>query len=888
MRAVDKTAEAMKTRRLGRGFLLILLGWLALIALAQAQGGQWTKIADEGQTFYIEGSKTVRYGAGGYWIQRTVIGSADCSNAFFGSDPLYGTVKQCDVLDAAAGGANAAPLAIFTATPNTATAGTPIALNATASTDSDGTITSYAWTFGDGTSGTGATTSKTYTAGGVYTITLAVTDYRGASGSATRVVVVTDGSSQWTKVADENQTFNIAGSKVVRYGAGDHWIQRMVSGGVDCSNAFFGNDPLYGTVKECDVLEGFVASPNAAPIAIFSATPTTVTAGTAIALNATGSNDSDGTISGYSWTFGDGSSGTGAIISKTYAVGGAYNVSLTVTDNQGATGNAVHTVTVTGGGQWIKVADENQAFTVAGSKTVRYGAGGNWVQLTLTGNAQCSNGFFGSDPLYGTVKECDVLDAGGANAPPLASFTATPDTVAAGTAIALNATASTDSDGLIASYAWTFGDGTTGTGPTIGKTYAAGGTYSIGLAVTDNQGAVGNATRIVTVTDGNSRWIKVADEDQTFVVAGSKTVRYGTGNSWIQRTLSGSVHCSNAFFGGDPAHLIVKECDVLEAGPTSGPTLTNLSPADGALVTGGARPTLAADYADASGIAASTVKLFLDGVDITASSQVMAGRVSYTPAQNLTETMHTVRVTVANTLGKVSEQTWTFDVDSPTTTTIGNLAPSNVLLRAGAQPTISADYADAGGINLGTVKLTLDEVDVTAAAQVTAQGVRYTPPAPLPVGRHVAYLRVTNNQGRTTSALWPFEVDTPAVYAVNNFITAVATDAQGRVDVKIIEAKCWSKSNNLVDWSDLTALGANTPKILDSNKDVLIKAMKDVPPQGVTELEWIALKARITNKNDFHFVLYGLPETNFAKTEIETALKQLGFKNVEFKNVPLQ
>src|SRR5262250_1346777 len=45
------------------------------------------------------------------------------------------------------------------------------------------------------------------------------------------------------------------------------------------------------------------------------------------------SSDPDGTIASYAWTFGDGASGAGVTASHTYAAGGTYPVSLTVTDN---------------------------------------------------------------------------------------------------------------------------------------------------------------------------------------------------------------------------------------------------------------------------------------------------------------------------------------------------------------------------------------------------------------------------------------------------------------------------------------------------------------------------------------------------------------------------
>ena len=64
-------------------------------------------------------------------------------------------------------------------------------MDSSASTDSDGTIVSRVWAFGDGSTGTGATSSRTYAAAGTYTITLTVTDDDGAATSTTRQVTVT-------------------------------------------------------------------------------------------------------------------------------------------------------------------------------------------------------------------------------------------------------------------------------------------------------------------------------------------------------------------------------------------------------------------------------------------------------------------------------------------------------------------------------------------------------------------------------------------------------------------------------------------------------------------------------------------------------------------------
>jgi subtilisin family serine protease len=86
---------------------------------------------------------------------------------------------------------NQAPKASFTFTTKDLTA----SFDASASSDSDGTIVSYAWNFGDGTTGSGKTTAKTYTAGGTFTVTLTVTDDKGATGVQSQNVTVTAPSS---------------------------------------------------------------------------------------------------------------------------------------------------------------------------------------------------------------------------------------------------------------------------------------------------------------------------------------------------------------------------------------------------------------------------------------------------------------------------------------------------------------------------------------------------------------------------------------------------------------------------------------------------------------------------------------------------------------------
>jgi PKD repeat protein len=118
-----------------------------------------------------------------------------------------------------------------------------------------------------------------------------------------------------------------------------------------------------------------------------------------------------------------------------------------------------------------------------------------------------------------------VVPASGAavNQPPVARATANPVSGTAPLAISVDGSTSSDSDGTIASYAWTFGDGGAAVGATASHTYQSAGTYTTQLKVTDNQGAVGFATLSIVVNAGPSA--PAAPSNLSAAIVAGRTVK---------------------------------------------------------------------------------------------------------------------------------------------------------------------------------------------------------------------------------------------------------------------------------------------------------------------------------------------------------------------------
>lgn len=115
-------------------------------------------------------------------------------------DPFGNTAISAPISVVVKGGTpvNTPPTASFTSTVSGAT----LSVDGSASLDPDGSIASYAWSFGDGGQTTGATASHTYVTGGTYSVTLTVTDNANATGTNTQTIVIAPIAPPPTTAAD--------------------------------------------------------------------------------------------------------------------------------------------------------------------------------------------------------------------------------------------------------------------------------------------------------------------------------------------------------------------------------------------------------------------------------------------------------------------------------------------------------------------------------------------------------------------------------------------------------------------------------------------------------------------------------------------------------------
>lgn len=249
--------------------------------------------------------------------------------------------------------------AVFTAEPTSGVPPLEVAFDASASSDQDGTIVSYEWDFGDGESGTGVTTSHTYTSGGWYEVRLTVANDIGATNWATQDIKAgfptaaftaepTSGVPPLKVTFDASTSYDLDGT-IVRY----EWSfgePYGVATGVTATYTFTsrGSHEVILTVYDNEGFDDDAVQyiKVGMPTAAFSAQPTSGPAPLEVTFDASASYHEYGTIVSYHWNFGDGELGEGVTATHIYATPGTYTVALDVEDEDGFGDSASQNITV--------------------------------------------------------------------------------------------------------------------------------------------------------------------------------------------------------------------------------------------------------------------------------------------------------------------------------------------------------------------------------------------------------------------------------------------------------------------------------------------------------------------------------------------------------------
>ncbi|MEM2869014.1 MAG: PKD domain-containing protein [Thermoplasmata archaeon] len=257
--------------------------------------------------------------------------------------------------------ANKAPKASMTAEKVVLFVGDTAVFNASASKDPDGKIKSYIWAFGDGATLTetkNKSATHQYTQAGVYNVTLTVKDDKGAKSKPITTVIVVAPlpvASVSSALTFENITFSLDTSALgdrlseIEWNFADGTAAQK---GASVSHQFKDNG-TYDVVAKI-TCSGQTASAkvsvgitNRHPVANISiSSPAPYYSNRAIEFTGAASGDLDGTIVNYSWDFGDGKRENGTSVSHKYLTPGVYNIVLTVTDDDGATGSSTFNITV--------------------------------------------------------------------------------------------------------------------------------------------------------------------------------------------------------------------------------------------------------------------------------------------------------------------------------------------------------------------------------------------------------------------------------------------------------------------------------------------------------------------------------------------------------------
>jgi PKD repeat protein len=366
-------------------------------------------------------------------------------------------------------------------------------LDAHDSTDPDGTISAWAWDFGDGQTATGETSSHAFAQPGSYTVTLRVSDDEGATDETTAVetVVAAPTASTVSYVGGATSQGNVSAPNVTAPSTVSEGDRLLLSLSVNSQLRTLGAPT---GITGWTVLD--TTSSGSMQTRLYSKVASAADAGKKVTVPLDAAAKYVMTIADYS---------------------GVRSGTLVVADLAETSSRAAHTTPAVEAppGSWVvsywsDKSATTTGFTLPGSVTARQavcgtGSGHVCSSLADSGGPVPAGQYAGvsavADSANATATMASiVLRTVEPNQAPTAAFTSS----CTSAACEFDAAPSSDPDGTVVSYAWDFGDGTTGTGATPQHDFATSGTRDVTLTVTDDEGATGSVVVPVQVTRTNA------------------------------------------------------------------------------------------------------------------------------------------------------------------------------------------------------------------------------------------------------------------------------------------------------------------------------------------------------------------------------------------------
>lgn len=444
-----------------------------------------TSVSIDGNTI-VAGAPKVEGGAG------NDIGSAGAAYVFMLQDEVIGGLSA----------ANGSPTLL----------GSPTLFTATILS---GTNVTYTWDFGDGVSAEGPTASHVFSVVGQHTVTVTAANILGTQAATTTVII---------------EDVPIAGLLAFNDGPttlGENTLLSLtISAGTNVSYQWdFGDGQTGGGISPAhlyQIVGGYTATVTATNSAGSMSATTFVEVQDIPITGLSASNDSPtllgqatlltATITAgsnviYQWNFGDGTMGSGKSASHFYSAIGTYTATVTATN--GTSGDSASTLLVI---QDVRVSDLSEAnngplqLGQTAWFTASIGAGSNVVYTW-----DFDDGTFGSGQVvshtYGEVGTflAKVTAANSANSKSIFSPIVVGDVPINGLAAYNDGPTpfgsqtllwATVSNGTNVSYAWDFGDGSTGAGQPISHVYPALGEYTATVTATNGAGTSVSTTQL--------------------------------------------------------------------------------------------------------------------------------------------------------------------------------------------------------------------------------------------------------------------------------------------------------------------------------------------------------------------------------------------------------